>query len=137
MFVFSLLNSKSSLHILDTRPLSYIWFRIFSTILQVIFSLFLMMSFNAQFLIFFMESNYSVTSVLIVNSFQNSWRVRKPTNTEQWSISSCGVALIHTSSSNHRKSWASAKCGNIFSLSKCNEYRVWQVLKPTSTKVWL
>ena len=34
-------------------------------------------------------------------------------------------------------SWASAKCWNIFLSSKCDKYRVRQVLKPTSTEVWL
>ena len=36
--------------------------------------------------------NYSGTLVLIVNLFQNSWRVPKPTSTERWSIFSCGAA---------------------------------------------
>ena len=39
--------------------------------------------------------------------------------------------------SKRSKSWASAKCWNFFFSSKYNEYRVWWVLKPTSTKVWL
>ena len=47
-----------------------------------------------------------------------------------------GGIVTHTSSSKCDESWASAECWTLFS-SKCDKYRVWQVLKPPSTKVWL
>ena len=48
-----------------------------------------------------------------------------------------GSVMTRTSCSMCDESWASAKCWNIFFLSKCSKYSVWWVLKLMSPKVWL
>ena len=69
--------------------------------------------------------NYSGTSVLIVNVFQNSWHVLRLTSTERWSIFSCGVVLWLTQVLGSVTSPEQApSVQTLFFLSKCDEYRV-------------
>ena len=48
-----------------------------------------------------------------------------------------GSIVTHSSSSKCNESQASAECWNIFCSSKCEDCRVWRVLKLMSTEVWL
>lgn len=56
---------------------------------------------------------------------------------EHWVMHFLSQGIVsHTSSSKCDDSQASAECWNIFSSSKCNEYRGWRVRKWTSARVW-
>ena len=80
---------------------------------------------------------YNGTSVLLVNRME---LVLSAKTDEYWTMQHFllqGSSATHTSSSKCNKSGASAEYWNIFFSSKCNEYRVWRVLKSTSTEVRL
>ena len=66
LFVFSLLNCKSSLYILYTSPLLDIWFaKIFSCSVSCLFT-FLVVSFDAQMFLIFLKSTLSFLLLLLM-----------------------------------------------------------------------
>ena len=71
------------------------------------------------------------------HSFLGLVRSAEAACTDRASIPSGGAAPQLTSSSKGDQSQASTEWWNIFFSSKLNKYRVWWVLRPTSTEVWL